>query len=113
MAQTMQKPLCVYIDLDRWPVTLDQRHGTSLGPVQQFCQILFQFINSVKSYGSDKVFAFVLTIMCMVTLTFDQWLWIKDITLYWVQCNNSVKYCSNPCFQWKIIARTMFKPLWA
>jgi hypothetical protein len=32
-----------------------QRHGTSLGPLQQFCEILFQFMNSVKSYGSDNV----------------------------------------------------------
>jgi hypothetical protein len=30
----------------------DQGHGTSL---QQFCEILFQFMNSVKSYGSDNV----------------------------------------------------------
>jgi hypothetical protein len=37
-------------------------------------------------------FAYVLTIICIVTLTFDQWLWIKVITLLWVRCNNSVKY---------------------
>jgi hypothetical protein len=36
-------------------MTLDQCHDTSLGPVQQFCEILFQFINSVKSYGSNNV----------------------------------------------------------
>jgi hypothetical protein len=40
-------------------MTLDQghnqSHGTSLGPVQQFCEILFQFMNSMKSYDSDNV----------------------------------------------------------
>jgi hypothetical protein len=33
----------------------DQGQGTSLGPVKQFCEILFQLMNSVKSYGSDNV----------------------------------------------------------
>jgi hypothetical protein len=33
----------------------------------------------------------VLTIMYIVTLTFDQSPWIKVVTLPWVQCNNSVK----------------------
>jgi hypothetical protein len=36
-------------------MTLYQGHDTSLGPVQQLCEILFQFMNSVKSYGSDNV----------------------------------------------------------
>jgi hypothetical protein len=35
-------------------VTLDQGQDTSLGPVEQFCEILFLFISSVKSYGSDN-----------------------------------------------------------
>jgi hypothetical protein len=39
------------------------------------------------------------TTMCVVTLTFDQWTWIKVMTLPCIQCNNSVKYYSNPCFQ--------------
>jgi hypothetical protein len=53
------------------------------------------------------------TTICIVTLTFDQRYWIKVLTLPWVQCNNSVKYYSNPCLQWKLMARTMFTPLWA
>jgi hypothetical protein len=32
----------------------DQSHSTSLGPGQQSCEILFKFMNSVKSYGSDN-----------------------------------------------------------
>jgi hypothetical protein len=32
-------------------VTLDQGHDTSLGPGQQPCEILFKFINRVRSYG--------------------------------------------------------------
>ena len=35
--------------------TLDQGHDTSFGPGQQSCEILNQFINSVKSYSSDNV----------------------------------------------------------
>ena len=38
---------------------------------------------------------------------------LSQSLLPWVQCNNSVKYYSNPCFQWKLMTRTMFKPLWA
>jgi hypothetical protein len=98
-------------DLDLWVITLDQDHDTSLGPGQQSCEILFKFIKRVRSYDPDKLFAYVLTIMCVVT--FDKWPWIKVVTLPWVQCNNSVKYYSHPCFQWKLKARTMFKPLWA
>ena len=33
----------------------DQSHDTTLGPVQQFCEILLHIINSVKSYSSDNV----------------------------------------------------------
>jgi hypothetical protein len=100
-------------DLDLWLITLDQGHDTSLGPGQQCCEILFKFMKRVRSYVLDNLFAYVSTIMCIVTLTFDQWPWIKVMTLPWVQCNNFVKYYSNPCFQWKLIARTMFKTLWA
>jgi hypothetical protein len=81
-------------DLDLWQITLNQGHDTFLGPGQQFCEILFKSIKRVKSYDPDKLFACVLTIMCIVTLTFDQWPWIKVMTLSWVQCNNSVKYYS-------------------
>jgi hypothetical protein len=42
-----------------------------------------------------KLFAYVLTIMYIVTLTFNQWPWIKVMTISWVLCNNSVKYYSN------------------
>jgi hypothetical protein len=97
-------------DIDLWTITLDQGHDTSLGPGQQSCAIFFQFIKRVRSYGQDKLFVYVLTILCIVTLTFDQWCWIKVITLPCVQCNNSVKYYSNPSFQCKIMAWTMFKP---
>jgi hypothetical protein len=45
----------VYSDLDLWPVTLDQGRDTSLGPVKQFCEILFQYMLSVKIYGLDNV----------------------------------------------------------
>jgi hypothetical protein len=41
----------------------------------------------------------VLTILCVVTLTFDRCTWIKFVKLPQVQCNNFVKYYSNPCFQ--------------
>jgi hypothetical protein len=51
-------------DLDLWLITLDQGHDTS-------CEILFKFIKRVRSYGQDKLFAYVLTVMCRVTLTFD------------------------------------------
>jgi hypothetical protein len=36
-------------------MTLDQDHGTFLSQVSQFCEILFQLMNTVKSYGSDSV----------------------------------------------------------
>ena len=100
-------------DLDLWTITLEQGHYTFLSPGQQSCEILFKFIKRIKSYGPDKLFAYVLTIMCIMTLTFDQWSWIKVMTLSWIQCNNSVKYYCNQCFQCKIMARTMFKPLCA
>jgi hypothetical protein len=99
-------------DLDFRLITLDQGHDTSLGPGQQSCEILFKFIKRVRSYGPDKLFAYVLSIMCIVTLTFHQWPGIKVVTLSWVQCNHSVKYYSNPCFQWKH-GQDNFKPLWA
>jgi hypothetical protein len=82
-------------DLDLWPITLNQGHGTFLGPGQQSCEKLFKFLTRVKSYGPDKLFAYVLTTMCIVTLTFDQWPWIKVMTLPWVKYNNAVKYYSN------------------
>jgi hypothetical protein len=50
---------------------LDQGHDTSLGPGQQSCEILFKFIKRARSYGPDKLYANVLTIMCIATLTFD------------------------------------------
>jgi hypothetical protein len=145
-------------DLDHWLITLDQDHDTFLGPGQQSCEILFKSIKRIRSYGPEKPLAYVLTNMCIVTLTIDQWpwikvvtlpcvrcnnsvkfysnswaqrksygsdnvkkvtltfdqsLWIKVVTLFWVQSNISVKYNSNPCFQWKHMAWTMFKPLWA
>jgi hypothetical protein len=78
-------------DHNLWPITLDQGHDTSLGPRQQSCEILFKSIKRVRNYGPDNLFAYVLTIMCIVTLTFDQWPWINVMTLPWVQCNNSVK----------------------
>jgi hypothetical protein len=73
-------------DLDLWQITLDQGQNTSLGPGQQSFEILFKFIERIRSYGLDKLFASVLTIMCIVTLTFDQWPWIKVVTLPSVQC---------------------------
>jgi hypothetical protein len=57
-----------YSDLDLWPITLDQGHDTSWSPEQQSCKILFKFIKKVRRYGRDKLFAYVLTIMCIVTL---------------------------------------------
>jgi hypothetical protein len=54
-------------DLDLQPITLNQGHDTSLGPGQQSCEVLFKFIKRVRSYGLDKLFAYVLTIMCIVT----------------------------------------------
>jgi hypothetical protein len=45
----------VYNDLDLWPVTLDQSRNTSLGPVWQFCEILFQSMHSEKTYDLDNV----------------------------------------------------------
>jgi hypothetical protein len=51
-------------DFDLWLITLDQGHDTSLGPGQQSCEILFKFIKRVRSCGPDKLFAYVLTIMC-------------------------------------------------
>jgi hypothetical protein len=44
----------MYSDLHLSPVTLDQGRDTSLGPVQQFCEI-FQSVLSVKIYGPDNV----------------------------------------------------------
>jgi hypothetical protein len=94
VARTMFKPLWAY-DLDLWLIILDQGHDTFLHPGQQSCEILFTFIKKVRSYGPDTLFAYVITFMCIVTLTFDQWPWIKVVALPWVQCNNSVKYYSN------------------
>ena len=42
----------------------------------------------------------VVTIMCIVTLTFDQG---RNSSLG--QCNNSVKHYSNPWFQWNLWPR--------
>ena len=36
-------------------MTLAQGHNTSLDLEQQFCEILFQLMHSVKTYGPDKV----------------------------------------------------------
>jgi hypothetical protein len=44
-----------YRDLDLWPVTLGQGCDTSLGPVLQFFEILFQSMLSVKTCGPDNV----------------------------------------------------------
>jgi hypothetical protein len=57
---------------------------------------------------AQAIYLPLLTIMCIVTLTFDQG---HGTSLIPVQqfCENY----SNPCFQWKLMARTMFKPLWA
>jgi hypothetical protein len=62
---------------------------------------------TVKSYGLDNVKNHY--------VYSDLDLLIMVLTLPWVQFNNSVKYMyySNPCFQWKLMAQTMFKPLWA
>jgi membrane-bound metal-dependent hydrolase YbcI (DUF457 family) len=60
-------------DLDLWSITLDQGHDTSLGPGQQSWEVLLKFIKRVRSYGLDKLFAYILIIMCIVTLTFDLW----------------------------------------
>jgi hypothetical protein len=84
--------------LDLWLISLDKVHDTSLGPGQQSCEILLIFIQRVRNYGPDKLFAYVLTIMCIVTLTLDQWPYIKIVTRPWVQCNNSVKYYSIHAF---------------
>ena len=46
----------MYSDLDLWPITLDQGHDTSLGPGQQFCEILFRSTKRFRSYGPDKLF---------------------------------------------------------
>jgi hypothetical protein len=58
MARTNYLPIfnhCVYSDLDLWSITLDQGYGTSLGPGQQWCEILFKSTNRIRSYGSDKL----------------------------------------------------------
>jgi hypothetical protein len=65
VARTMFKPLWA-----QWPWHLNQRHNIFIGPGQQSCKVLFKFIKRVRSYGPDKLFAYVLTIMCIVT--FDQ-----------------------------------------
>jgi hypothetical protein len=51
-----------YSDLDLWSITLNQGYDTSLGLGQQSCGILFKSIKRVKSYGPDKLFAYVLTL---------------------------------------------------
>jgi hypothetical protein len=68
-------------DLYLWPIALNQGHDISLGAGQQSCEILFKSIKMVRIYGPDKLFAYVLTIKCIVTLTFDQWSWVKVMTL--------------------------------
>jgi hypothetical protein len=49
--------LCLnhYVYSDLWPMTLDRGHDTSFGPVEQFCEILFQSMLSVKTYGLENV----------------------------------------------------------
>jgi hypothetical protein len=59
-------------DLDLSPITLNQGHDTSLGSGQQPCEILFKFRKRVRSYGPEKLFTNVFTIMYIVTLAFDQ-----------------------------------------
>jgi hypothetical protein len=61
----------VYTIMSIVTLTLDQGHDTSLGPGQQSWEILFKFMMRVRSYGQDKLFANVLTIMCIVTLNFN------------------------------------------
>jgi hypothetical protein len=77
MARTIFKPLWA-----QWlePITLNQGHVTFLVPGQQYCKMLFKFKKRFRSYGLDNLFAYVLTIMFTVTLTFDQWPWIKVMT---------------------------------
>jgi hypothetical protein len=69
-------------------LTLNQSHDTSLGLGQQSCEILFKFIKRVRSYGPDKLFAYVLTIMCIMTLTSDlgsrSWHFLgSSVTILW------------------------------
>ena len=53
--------------------TLDQDRNTSFGPGQQSCEILNQFINSVKSYGSDNVkYHYVHSDLDLWAVTLDQ-----------------------------------------
>jgi hypothetical protein len=63
---------CEHSDLDYLIMTLNEGHDTSLGPGQQSSEILFKFIKRIKSYCPDYLFDYVVTIMCIVTLTLDQ-----------------------------------------
>ena len=59
-------------------MTLAQDHDTFLGPGQQFYEILFQSMHSMKSYGSILKSLYAL----IVALIFDQPR-LKVITLPW------------------------------
>jgi hypothetical protein len=52
-------------------VTLNQGDDTSLGPGQQSCEILFKFMKRIRSYGSDKLFAYIVYLNHYVYNDFD------------------------------------------
>jgi hypothetical protein len=91
--------------LDLWTITLNQDNHIFFDPGQQSCEILFKSIKKIRRYGPDKLFAchnhYVYSYLEPLTSDLGSRSWH-------FQCNNSM----NPWFQWKLMAKTMFKTWW-
>ena len=87
-----------------WPWTYDlvSRLWHPLGHGQQLCEIISKSNKAVRSYGPDTDFGYV----CTVILTLEIWPKVQVMTHPWVIDNKCLKYCSNPSYQWKVMART-------
>ena len=57
----------MHYDLDLRDMTLGQSHDTPLDYGQQWCSLLSRFKKIVRSYGPDKDFGYV----CTVILTLE------------------------------------------
>ena len=94
--------VCVHCDLNLGDMTLSQGHHTPLSNWQELCEILSRLNLAVRSYGPDKDFWYV----CTVILTLEIWPWVKVMTYPWVMNNNCVKYYPDTNLQWWVMART-------
>ena len=90
------------LDLGLGDMTLSQGHDTPLGHGQQLCEILSRSNMAVRSYGPDMDFGYV----CTVTLTLEEWPWVKVMIHPSAMDNNCEKYYLDATWQWRVMART-------